>query len=159
MSHTLHTTNPLPFQVRAVDKHRSSLKIHPEMVQMWPGHGDILILDPDPSRRIIKKPYTGSSSTSKTSENSLRILPYNGCQSTNLFRLFSKQFTDSSLQQMSICSDSSQLLKLVYKFSRHGRQFVACSDPWFRDVPKRGCPFDTCPLTIDIQFNILRWHL
>ena len=42
---------------------------------------------------------------------------------------FSKQFTDSSLQRMSICSDSSQLLKLVYRFSRHGRQSVACSDP------------------------------
>ena len=51
----------------------------------------------------------------------------------------------------------SRLLKTVYRFSRHGRQFVACSDPQFRDVPKHGYRSDTHPLTNDIQFNKHSW--
>ena len=94
---TLHTTNPLPFQVRTVDRHRSTPRIHPEIVQMWPGHGDILILIPDSFRRIIKKPYTGSSSTSRLLKIVYGFFPT----------------TDANLPT---CSDSSQLLKTVYRF-------------------------------------------
>ena len=81
---TLHTTNPLPFQVRSVDRQRSSSEIHPGIVQMWPGHSDILILIPDSLRCSFTRTHHQETlhrflSNFKTSENSLRILPNNGC--------------------------------------------------------------------------------
>ena len=67
-----------------------------------------------------------------TFENSLRTLPNNGC--------------------CSIAYSTSRLLKTVHGFSRHGCQSIACSDPQFRDVPKRGWLSDTYSGFIQMQF-------
>ena len=81
---------------------------------------------------IIRKPYTGSFST-------LRLLKtVYGCFPT----------TDAALLLIQL-----QLLKTVYRFSKHGCQSSACSDPRFREVPKHGYLSDTRPFTSNVQFN------
>ena len=155
-----------------------------EIVQLRPRHGDFLILIPEflsdaLSRNPTPVPLQLQNFWKQFTDSSQqRMSIYRLIQA--LLRLLKTVYgffptTDANLPT---CSDSSQFLKIVYghvpttdtallliqpqivyRFSRHGRQSVACSDPNSEMSQKHGDPSDTCPLTIDIQFNMSRWHL